>query len=103
MTTHLIKADPLAWELAMLQLKAAKANCDAIEMPRDDAILDATLDRYYEAEEALLDLPAPSIEAVISKLMLIWADEIPSEAHDAHQKRMVIGDLRRFQVLNRLK
>ena len=43
-------------------------------------------------------MPAPDIEAVIAKLMLIFAEDLAADAPEALHKCKVIGDLRRIKM-----
>ena len=100
MTEGIITADAAKWEHAFVRLQSAKAECNKIEMPKDQSIQGAVWACYHEAEDALLDLPAPNIEAVIAKLWILWAYDIPLGTSGGHQKRTLIGDLRRMQILS---
>jgi hypothetical protein len=99
----MIKADVAAWEQAIKKLRAAKAACSRLKHPRDRDIQDAQWEDYYRLESALLEMPAPDINAVIAKLMLIFAEDLASGAPEALHKSRVIGDLRRIKTLNNLK
>jgi len=103
MTDHITKADPVAWKQACAKLRAAKAVCDRLKIPRDRDIQYEKWERYYEAESALLTMPAPDIEAVITKLMLIFAEDLAADAPEALHKCKVIGDLRRIRMLGEVE
>ena len=98
MTDHITKADPVAWKQACAKLRATKAVCDRLKIPRDRDIQDEKWEQYFIAESALLTMPAPDIEAVIAKLMLIFAEDLAADAPEALHKCKVIGDLRRIKM-----
>lgn len=102
MTNHFTTADPTAWKQAMTKLRAAKAACNRLKLPRDRDIQDEKWEKYYEAESTLLAMPAPDIEAVISKLMQVFAEDLVSGAPEALHKSKIIGDLRRIKNLSNL-
>ena len=79
MTKGYLKTDPIAWEQAVTEFEAARAACDAANPSKADA----TYDRYQETEEALLAIPAPDLEAVIEKLLIIWENELAIETPDS--------------------
>ena len=56
---------------------------------------DAT-DLLAAAEEAVLDLPAPTIAAVIQKLSLLWEFRLEGGDEESRHRRLVIGDLQRL-------
>lgn len=56
---------------------------------------DAT-DLLAAAEEAVLDLPAPDLSAVIQKLSLLWACELEGDDPETEHRQLVMGDLRRL-------
>ena len=103
MTKRLTKADPAAWKQAFLAYKSANERLENLEMPRDNSILDSVSDCFYEAEEALMALPAPNLTAVIDKLLIMWELELQYDQTESAQKRMVVLDLRRLQFLNGLE
>ena len=100
---HSANPDPVAWKQALTRLKAAKAACNRLKHPRDRDIQDEKWEKYYEAESTLLAMPAPDIDAIIAKLMLIFKEDLASGAPEALAKCRVIGDLRRIKSLNNLK
>ena len=102
MTKGLTKADPVAWKGALAQFQTAKECLETLAPAIDDPILRDALDEYYDAEEALLTLPAPDLGAVIEKLMVMWEEEIEYNLIDSARKRVVIDDLRRVGILNNL-
>lgn len=99
MTDDLVKTDPAAWELALAEFKAAKAAFDLITHTTPEADYDVIHERYCEAEFALLEQWAPSLDAVITKLMIIFEDEMHSELPESLQKLKIIGDIRRFTYM----
>ena len=56
---------------------------------------DAT-DLLAAAEEAVLDLPAPDLSAVIQKLSLLWEFKLDGGDEESRHRQLVIGDLRRL-------
>ncbi|WP_420381834.1 hypothetical protein [Novosphingobium sp.] len=96
MTNHVLKADTAAWKLALSKLRAAKAECAAMKIPRDRDIQNDKWETYFVAESALLTLPAPDLNAVIEKLMLLWNEDLASGAPESLQRCRVIGDIRRI-------
>jgi hypothetical protein len=86
-----LTADRAAWERDMAELKT-RATAVADMGEHDDA---ATYEAFDRASRKLLVQPAPDLRGVISKLELLFAEEIASD-HDAHDgHKTVIGDLRR--------
>ena len=102
MTKRITKADPVAWKEALLEFQTAKECLESLAPAIDDPILRTALDEYYDAEEALLTLPAPDLGAVIDKLLVMWEEEIEYNLIDSARKRVVVDDLRRIGVLNSL-
>ncbi|WP_420381835.1 hypothetical protein [Novosphingobium sp.] len=96
-------ATQIAWELASALFMNAKAECDKLEMTRDDAIWDGTFDSYYERREELLALPAPNVRAVIWKIEILWTDEIQSELPEGIGTRAIISDLLRLETRGAIK
>ena len=103
MATSTTKPDKTAWKEAMAKLRAAKTACNRLKLPRDRDIQDEKWEKYYKAESTLLAMPAPDIDAIIAKLMLIFKEDLASGAPEALAKCRVIGDLRRIKSLNNLK
>ena len=102
MTEGMIIADPIAWEHALARFKTAKAECESSGPPSDRNTRNPSLDRYCRAEAQLLALPAPDVEAVIAKLMILWDHIIYMNSEDPAPELKVIGDLRRVQMVNGL-
>lgn len=98
MTHGYVTPDPAAWERARMEFEGALVAVERVGK-RGRGII-AALDRFGAAQQALLALPAPDLEAVIYKLEhCIWEED---ELHDEHDdfstgRRTVIGDLRRIQ------
>ena len=101
MTDKFISADPIAWQNALAEFKAARAEFEKFASSDDEAKVDAIQYRVEQAEEAVLAQPAPDIAAVAEKLLIIWEDEVCSEIDNGAGKCMVIGDLRRLDGLSR--
>ena len=102
MTEGMITADPIAWKHALARFKTAKAECESSGPPSDRNSRNPSLDRYCQAEAQLLHLPAPDIEAVIAKLMVLWDHIIARKCEPPAPELKVIGDLRRVQMINGL-
>ena len=86
-----LRADRAAWERDMAELKT-RATAVA-EMGAHDGT--AVYEAFDLASNKVLLQPAPDLEGVISKLELLFAEELASDyvIHDPH--KTVIGDLRR--------
>ena len=86
-----LKADRAAWERDMTELKA-RATAVAEMGPSDGPAVYEAFDR---ASNNVLVQPAPDLEGVISKLEILFSEELASDCviHDGH--KTVIGDLRR--------
>jgi hypothetical protein len=88
------------WETALRTYQNRELTYDteaAVDM-HSPASADA-LEKYEEALEELLGLPAPDHAAVIRKLTIIWGELIWDNSPEASAKRRVIGDLKRLQFL----
>ena len=85
-----------AWASALANLCALQA----ADLPRSRGAQypgspNAT-DLLAAAEEAVLELPAPDLSAVIHKLLMLWQCMLEGEDPETHYRRLVIGDLRRL-------
>lgn len=85
-----------AWASALANLCALQA----ADLPRSRGAQypgspNAT-DLLAAAEEAVLELPAPDLSAVIDKLLLLWEIQLWDDSPDACHRQMVIGDLHRL-------
>ena len=96
MTEGFVTPDPIAWEHAVAEVKAANAaNAQELSLP-GSLTAGFTLSRVFEAEDALMAMHAPDIQGVIEKLLVIWADELEVVTPDSYPLMGVIGDLRRL-------
>lgn len=96
MATGFVTANPAAWASALRNLRTLQA----ADLPRSRGSqaaggLDAT-DLLASAEEAVLELHAPTLSAVIDKLSLLWEFKLEGDCQNARHRRLVIGDLRRL-------
>lgn len=98
MTCQYAKADSVAWEQAIADLRIAEAAKVVLEDSDDFDAYEAVADRCDRAKDAVLEQHAPDFEAVIAKLHIFFAEEISSdlEIYDAH--KTLIGDLRRLTL-----
>jgi hypothetical protein len=99
MTDHYVTADPAAWASARDELRAATAAQNALTAAARKTHGDEVSRRLVRAQEALLDLYAPDVQAVIEKLEIIWEIELGEDDQESGWKQIVIGDLRRIQRL----
>ena len=91
-----VTADPAAWASALSNLGTLQAaDLPPSRGPQATDGRDAT-DLLAAAEVAVLDLPAPTLSAVIDKLTILWKSELWDDSPDADHRQMVIGDLRRL-------
>lgn len=99
MNDHIIRADLEAWKLALTDFETASTAFENLG-DIDDAgkIADASW-ALHDAEDTLLSLAAPDLEAVIKKLFILWQGELHEEIDEGLQKCGVIGDLRRIITL----
>ena len=58
------------------------------------------LDKLYDEEEVLLRMRAPTIQAVLDKLLIMWDEDLPCGCEESKQQRVVIRDLRRLVKLH---
>ena len=91
-----VTADPAAFATALANLR----NLQTADLPQSRGTEfpgspDAT-DILAAAEEAVLDLHAPTFSAVIEKLTILWQPEMWDDSEEARHRLMVIGDLRRL-------
>lgn len=84
MTDPLVRADCAAWASALSSYKAARGNAAAADI--------------VNAGNAMLDLHAPDIEAVIEKLMFLLEPGLWEENDHGRRLRTIIGDLRRAHI-----
>ena len=96
MAAGFVTADPAAWASALGNLRTLQA----ADLPPSRGSQatggpDAT-DLLAAAEEAVLELPAPDLSAVIEKLLLLWNFQLWDDGPDACHRQMVIGDLHRL-------
>jgi hypothetical protein len=98
MTDGYVKADPAAWATALTELQAARTAFNTLteQHAAIKAKADEAGDRLVQAEEALLDLHAPDLPAVIEKLEIIFEPAMWNECLESERKVTVIGDLRRI-------
>ena len=83
-----------------MEFESARAACDLCTSTDDPLAADSIFDRFQAAEEALLCQPAPDIEAVIEKLLIIWEHELAIETPDSIPLMTVVGDLRRLAAFS---
>lgn len=86
---NFVKADPKEWAEALTNYQAVKA----AEAAGDTSV--AIL--VWEAATRLLHMPAPDVEALRIKLEMLWGSQLWDDDDDGHARRMMIGDLRRFE------
>lgn len=77
------------WKRAMSTFK--NLNQRLIEAPAKER--DALESAIAAQEEDLLDTPAPSFSAVLTKLGLLWSCQIEGLDSEAEAKRLVLEDL----------
>lgn len=85
-----------AWETALAGYLASRDALTEMEMQR----LKAEEDRD-DAEELLLNTPAPNLAAVVTKLEAIWAENfrmVSDPIVDA--QRLMIADIKRFAAVS---
>jgi hypothetical protein len=96
LTDHYIRADPDLWEKAFAEHNAARAALDDGHEGTDPLVFNVIHEKAIAAEDKLLGIHAPHIDAVIEKLILIWGDDLFADTEVADQKQIIIGDLRRL-------
>lgn len=96
MTCQYSKADPVAWEQAMADLRTADAIKKEFEDTDDPIKYEEVAVRFDRAKDKVLEQHAPDFKAVIAKIHLLFAEEVTSDLsiYDAH--KIVIGDLHRL-------
>lgn len=78
-----------AWEKTYTEYQSLNHKLAQAEGPDVDR-----LERAVAAQQdELLDLPAPSIAAVIAKLSILWEIDLEKPDQDGRQKALVIEDL----------
>lgn len=95
-----LRVDPRAWEQAVVEFESARAACDLRKSGDDPSASDVIFDRFQAAEEALLCQPAPDIDAVIEKLLIVWEHELAIVTPDSIPMMAVVGDLRRLAAFS---
>ena len=91
-----VKSDPAAWASALANLRTLQAANLPLSCGSRAAGGSDDGDLLAAAEEAVLELPAPTFSAVIEKLLLLWEFQLWDDSPDACHRQMVIGDLRRL-------
>jgi hypothetical protein len=89
MATHATNARRDEWERAFSKL--TELNHKLIAAPEKDR--EAIEQQIAAQEEDVLDTPAPSFSAVISKLYLLWYADIEGLDPEAEAKRLILEDL----------
>ena len=91
-----VTSDPAAFSSAHANLRTLQAA--DLPLSRGSQATDGpdATDLLAAAEVAVLDLHAPTIAAVIDKLMLLWEFKLEGDSEDARHRRLVIGDLCRL-------
>lgn len=99
MNDHILRADPAAWKLALEDYAAAGRAFKVLGDAADAAEIAGASSTLCDAEDTLLSLRAPDLEAVIQKLFILWQGELHEEIDEGLHKCGVIGDLRRIITL----
>lgn len=89
MATDATKALRQEWECAFNKL--AELNQSLAAAP--DADRDALERAIADQEADVLDTPAPSFSAVVTKLYLLWNGELEGLDPDSESKRLILEDL----------
>jgi hypothetical protein len=91
----MIVAEPVAFAEAVTAYRDAQAKYNRL-IPMTSAKQKKMLASQWRAGNAILDLPAPNLEAVIEKLNYLWNDKLRGESNLSLRKCRIIGDLRRM-------
>lgn len=100
MTDTTPNPDGPEFETALIEHTLARAACASYKGSHDTPEADAIWARYGAAEEAVMALPAPDLEAVIEKVKIAFEDELSIETPDSIPIMRIIGDLRRLACLH---
>ena len=87
------------WETAHLNYVIARKAADAVVDQPASQSRGHIFDALEEAIEALLAVPAPTLGAFAAKLVALWGESLFCEYERASQKRMIVGDIRRAEML----
>ena len=102
MTKSTLSPNPIAWNLALGEYRAAKNECRNPPVPRDRTLERLASDRCISAEVALLSQHSPTFGAIADKLSIIWELDLHYGSQDSAWKRMVVGDIRGLCMRNGL-
>jgi hypothetical protein len=86
-TTHTDRAS--AWKISIQKLDKLNQQLDQCQPQDRDALERAIADQ----EDDVLDTPAASFSAVLSKLELLWTGKLMGLDAEAEQRRLVLEDL----------
>ena len=95
------RASPATWQEDLAAFRAAKAALDAHDHKTHPDDTNTLFDTCALAEEKVLAQPAPDIDAVAEKLLILWDEDVWSELPEGEQFRGIIGDLRRLAEAHR--
>jgi hypothetical protein len=98
MTDGWIIANANAWANTFGDLKLFN---EYFEQEADQKIKTKLFNKVVKIQEALLDMAAPDINAVIEKLLILWEEDVWAETADGGRKATIIGDLRRLDSLKK--
>lgn len=101
MTDSYVTADRVAWASALSEYQTSSAAFANLPNWSDRPVLDAICETLIKVEEALLELPAPDLPAVIQKLEIMWGEEtLQGDTQESMCRLGVLGDLSRIDHLS---
>lgn len=86
------------WASAQNNLRVANLAWSAIDLEENCPAREKVARTLTKARMALFSVPARSISDVAEKLSIWWGEAIWADDYEAHQNRIVIGDLRRIAL-----
>ena len=96
MTANIPKASRARFKADLEEYQALRLAVDLHNYKADPQGLDPIFKRCNIAENVVLEQRAPTIDAVVSKLLILWEEELTLEDARGKQKMMIIGDLRQL-------
>lgn len=96
MTANIPKPSRTRFKADLEEYEALRLALDLHNDKDEPHVLDSLFERCQIAEEKVLGQRAPSLDALASKLMILWEDDIWLDTVEATQMQIIVGDLRQF-------
>lgn len=86
------------WNDVLVDYQVAKAAADAVAEKPACRLRDHIFEALAEAIQAIQQIPAPDLKAIVDKLYVYWrAGDLAEGSYGNDFRRMIVGDLRRIE------